>query len=146
MHPLNISSRRRYLWTFEVPPADGAACCARSNRNCLRKLSDCNLAWPTIAGMLLLFVVLAQAADGITLALGVPVVGIQAEQNPLARDAYAWAGIWGALGLKAVLVTIMVAVIALFGKTRRQRLILASIAGGMGLFGATANVVAIALH
>ncbi len=96
--------------------------------------------------MSLLFVVLAQAADGITLALGVPIVGIQAEQNPLARAAYAVGGIEATLALKALLVFAMLAVISVFGRTPNQRRFLAAIAGGMGLFGAAANVLAIVMH
>lgn len=96
--------------------------------------------------MLLAFVVLAQAADALTLALGVPVVGIHAEQNPLARMAYADGGIFATLLFKAVIVAVMVTIIWYFGRTQKQRLVLAAIAGGMGLFGTFGNILAIVSH
>lgn len=97
--------------------------------------------------LLLVFVALAQAADAITLAIGVPIVGIHDELNPLARLAYLdGGGIWGTLAFKAVLVAIMLAIIAHFGRTPRQQLVLAAIAGGMGLVGAFGNLLAIFSH
>ncbi len=96
--------------------------------------------------MALLFVALAQAADGITLAIGAPVVGIQAEQNPLARWIYIDGGVAATLAFKAVLAIAMLAIIARFGQTRRHRMLLAAIAGGMGLFGTVGNLLAIAFH
>ncbi len=96
--------------------------------------------------MVFLFVIAAQAADAVTLALGAPVVGIRAEQNPLARQVYSDGGVLATFGFKAVLVAMMIGVIAYFGRTKRQRIILAAIAGGMGIFGTVGNILAIMYH
>jgi hypothetical protein len=96
--------------------------------------------------MLLAFVIVAQAADILTLAIGVPVVGINAEANPLARSLYLHWGIMGDVALKVVAVAFMVAILAVYRGTERRRRVLAALAGGVGLFGAFFNVVAIVGH
>jgi uncharacterized membrane protein YqjE len=99
-----------------------------------------------MAVSLILFVLAAQAADAITLVLGLPVVGIRAEENPLVRAAYANGGLAAVLAGKALLTLNMVVLIAIYRGSRRRRRVLAGIAGGVGLLGAFANLSAIVWH
>jgi hypothetical protein len=94
----------------------------------------------------LLFVLLGQAADAVTLALGLPVVGIHAEVNPLARAVYADGGLPAVFVAKAIMALAMVALVAYYRGAGRRRLALAWVAGGAGLLGAAGNTLAIVWH
>jgi len=96
--------------------------------------------------LLLIFVVAAQAADAVTLAFGLPVVGIRDETNPLARMVYADGGLGAILLAKAAIALSMVVLIALYRGGQRRRYALAGIAGGAGLLGAAGNVAAMVWH
>lgn len=103
------------------------------------------LQWPAVHDyrVLLLFVALAQAADAITFAIVAPIVGIRGELNPLGRLTYMDATMWGTFAFKGALVVVMLVIIAHFQNKPRLQLILAAIAGGLGLVGALSNVLAI---
>ncbi len=91
----------------------------------------------------LIFVVaVAQAADAITFAFGVPVVGIGAEMNPLARAAFATGGMAMALGLKICLAVVLCSIIALYRAPGWRKHGLVAVAGGLGVAGAVGNVMA----
>ena len=96
--------------------------------------------------LILAVVMLGQALDGMTLAFGIHVVGIQAEVNPLARTLYADGGLPTLLLAKAAMALGMIALIALYRGGSRPRYALASLAGGMGVIGAAGNLAAILWH
>ncbi len=91
----------------------------------------------------ILLVALAQLADAFTFALGVRIVGIDAELNPLTRAAFQVDGLSLALALKLAFAVTLCALIALLrGAPRWQSRLAAGIAGGLGVAGAIGNVLA----
>ena len=96
--------------------------------------------------LLILIVALAQAADAVTFAIGVPVVGIHAELNPLARAAFDTGGMALALALKAALALILCSLVAMYRRHGWRQAGLVVVAGGMGVLGTVGNVFATIHH
>jgi hypothetical protein len=84
---------------------------------------------------------LAMAADLLTFALVVPLVGIGAEVNPIMARAYMQFGLAMVIVLKAVCTA---ALLLLVARTRRRLPVVLGM--GMGLLGTAGNVTAWALR
>ena len=89
----------------------------------------------------ILFAVLAaQVADAISFAVGVARLGIGVEGNPLMRAAHDVSGTAGVLGIKALAIAVVLAMlIAAGGRFPRFATIGSYAAIGLGLLGAGAN-------
>lgn len=100
-----------------------------------------------MTGVVVLIVALAQAADAITFALGVRLVGIDAELNPLTRAAFQTDGLGMALALKVAFGIVLCALVAsLRGAPRWSVRFGAGIAAGLGVAGAVGNLIATTPH
>ena len=84
-------------------------------------------------------VALAMGADLVTFALIVPLVGGDAESNPIMRRAFMEYGLVAVALLKFACT---VAVLLLIARVRRHRWIAATVGVGFGLFGAAGNIAA----
>ena len=95
----------------------------------------------TITVRPILFVVLiAQAADALSFAIGVARLGIGVEGNPLMRAAHDVGGTAGVLGIKAVAIALVLTMLVAAGPRFPRFATLGSyVAIGLGLFGATMN-------
>ena len=83
----------------------------------------------------------AQLLDLATFIPAVARAGIGAESNPLARALYLSAGAWGASGLKAAAIAIMLLTLArVVQRFPTYALPSAALVTGIGLFGAASNV------
>ncbi|HEX8939012.1 MAG TPA: hypothetical protein VF763_02525 [Candidatus Limnocylindrales bacterium] len=94
-----------------------------------------------------LIVALAQAADAVTFAWGVRIVGIDAEMNPLTRAVFSAEGLGPAIILKIAFAVTLCALLAMLrGAPRWHGRLAAGIAGGLGIAGAVGNVLATFPH
>ena len=95
----------------------------------------------TITVRPILFVVLlAQAADSLSFAIGVSRLGIGVEGNPLMRAAHEVAGTVGVLGIKGVAIALVVTMLVVAGPRFPRFATLGSyVAIGLGFFGAFMN-------
>ncbi len=94
-----------------------------------------------------IFVVLAaQVADAISFAVGVAQLGIAVEGNPLMRAAHGVAGTTGVLGIKAVAIGIVIAMLIAAGPRFPKFATVGSYATiGLGVFGAAMNTAVMVL-
>lgn len=95
----------------------------------------------TITVRPILFVVLlAQALDSLSFAIGVARLGIGVEGNPLMRAAHDVGGTVGVLGIKAVAVSLVLTMLIVAGpRYPRFATIGSYVAIGLGFFGAFMN-------
>lgn len=96
---------------------------------------------PSRYAVALAAVVVAQLLDLVTFVPAVARVGIGAESNPLARTLYLSAGAWGPAALKAAAIGVMLLALVRVGR-RFPNLALpsAALVVGIGLFGASSNL------
>ena len=98
------------------------------------------------ARWLLVAVLLAQLADTVSFAVGVSLLGIGVEGNPLMRAAYETGGLAGVLAAKGTAIVAVLAIL-IWGGERFPRL--RALGGGaalaIGLLGASVNALAIAI-
>ena len=89
---------------------------------------------------ILFVVLLAQAADALSFAMGVARLGIAVEGNPLMRAAHDVGGTAGVLGIKAVAITLVLTMLIAAGPRFPRFATMGSyVAIGLGLFGAVMN-------
>jgi threonine/homoserine efflux transporter RhtA len=87
-------------------------------------------------------VVVAQLLDLATFVPAVARVGIHAESNPFARTLYELAGPLGPAALKAAAIAIMLLALVRVARRFPRRVVpSAAVIAGIGLFGATSNLV-----
>jgi uncharacterized membrane protein len=89
-------------------------------------------------------IVLANLADLLTFICAASVLPIEGEGNPLARFAYARAGMLGVVGLKAVGVAVILAVLAGLGDSTGKS-IAVGVLVALPLVGALTNTAAIVI-
>jgi hypothetical protein len=87
-----------------------------------------------------LLVLLGQMADAVTFPLGVAVVGIGGESNPVITTLHSAFGMDGVLAIKYIAIAVMV--LLAYRLRAHHRILL--VAASIGFFGAATNIIAAA--